>query len=228
MLVLTIVGLVPTLVLFGFVTFEQDQLVVSGTALGSDLHAGTLGLAMISLFSPLILLAPPGFAFLGPRTNWIFWLCVWCSPIGLTAPGILAACLQGGAFHHSILVIWICLGVLMVNLTLWFFIGLRFLSPTFCLIFWGVFWALQGFLSTLTDYLLPNLDLGFWAWLAQIKWVLPPLSTGIQAVDRLVHQDQLSATAPMSWIVQIIVLTLIMKFFLKRRVISESQDSRPD
>jgi len=223
MLLLVTLGLVPAIVLFGFVSFEQDQLVVSGTNFGSGVHSGTLGVALASLFSPLMLLAPPAFAWIHARTGWFFWLCVSSTPIALTAPGVLAACLQGSALHFSILTIWIWLGILMVNLTLWCKVGLQFLSPSICLILWGIIWVTQGFLTTLADYLLPNLDLGFWAWLPQLKWILPPVGTGIQAVDQLAHQNLLGGTAPISWTIQLVMLVVVFKLTTRAKNPSEDQ-----
>lgn len=216
-LLLISVGLIPALVLWGFVSFDGDRWVVSGVVIGSHLHGGSVAAAQASLFAPLLLLLPPVFSLLRRSAGWKFWISVLAAPACLLGPAILAVIAKGCPHDPSIWVTWIWLGLLLVNLTLWFQVGLVVLSRSLCLGAWGLVWVFQGFFQRIADYLLPNVDLGGWEWLVHATWVLPPIGAGIQAVDGLTQRGQVIDGTTLSWLLQIALLSGLRMWHLRRK-----------
>ncbi len=175
-------GLVPALIIAGFLRVEEGRLLVLGAS-WTELDLPRLMAALLSVLTPVFLLMPLALGDLQtfrPRAQLAAAL---AAPFLLLGPSLLAGAWIGAGGFAVALVAPLALVPLLLAFTLWVVALRRWFGARVAVLLYGGIWAFAAFADYLSVYILPNLETRALAWISVVLWALPQVKGGFTLID---------------------------------------------
>lgn len=213
LILLTIPGLVPALVILFFLKLEEGQLIAAGQQLG-DYDLARLLAGLLSTMAPLFLISPAALLFCKLEKPLLAPAFAFIAPIALFGPSWLAGLWIGGAALAPLIGLLV-LGLFSVCFWLWLGVIQRWIGTAGALILYGFFWAASGYVGYLKDYILPYIELKITGLITFLSWLIPPMQNGPASVDAFFQSGQFHWGALGPALAQTAVLAVI--WFLTKK-----------
>ena len=182
MILLTVLGCLPALVVLMLVRFEEGSLQVLGQSI-TEYNLARLTAVLQSILTPVYMLVPIAFVFGGGNRGPRFWLKAAAAPWLLLLPALLAGLFMGGRGLGPALLALGLLTLFTLAMLLWLSWLVRLLRPAPALLVYGALWACSDYFDHLRLYVLPYLEIKALAFLGWLTWLLPQIKSGPSLVD---------------------------------------------
>lgn len=212
---LAVLGLGPAVIVYFTLSFKDQHLVLLGQTI-SEYTLSRLFAAALSSLTPIFLIIPFAFASLSEVRGPFFWLGAFFSPFLLNGPFLITGLIIGGQDYFSPLLALLLCCLLLTCLLLWMECLQLIASYKIAVLVYSSFWACSEFLSYLSLYILPYLEVSSLLWLKHLSWVLPQVNTGLGIIDDFLQGGDLPLSGLLPTFLQLPTLGLLY-WFLENR-----------